>query len=82
MDDLILFLLLIILIAIASSYLAFQQTNENFETYFYDPYGYGSTGSDPLSFYKYPIYRQPYRYPYKFYSSFPYPYLTHYQTNI
>ena len=82
MNDLILFLLLILLIAICSAYLAFNQTQENFETYFYDPYGYGSTGADPLTFYKYPIYRKPYRYPFKYYSSFPYPYLTYHKTNI
>ncbi len=82
MKDLVLFLLLIILISVSAAYLSFQQTNENFETYFYDPFGYGSTGADPLTFYKYPIYRNPYRYPYKFYSSFPYPYLTYNKTNI
>ena len=40
------------------------------------------TGADPLTFYKYPIYRNPYMYPYKFYSSYPYPYMTNYETNI
>ena len=82
MKDIVLFIILIILIIVCACYLASNQNMENFETYFYDPFNYGSTGSDPLSFYKYPIYRKPYRYPYKYYSSFPYPYLTYYPTNV
>ncbi len=82
MEDIILFTFLIILIIILSYYLISKKTIENYETYFYDPFNYGTTGSDPLSFYKYPIYRKPYRYPYQYYSSFPYPYLTYYPTNV
>ena len=41
-----------------------------------------STGSDPLTFYKYPVYRNPYRYPYKHYSSYPYPYMTYHPVNL
>jgi len=76
------FLILLIILLIA--YLAFNysKNKEHFETYSYGPYNYMDTGSDPLSFYKYPIYRQPYMYPYKFYSSYPYPYMTNYETNI
>ena len=76
------FLILLIILLIA--YLAFHYSKkkEHFETYSYGPYNYMDTGSDPLSFYKYPIYRQPYMYPYKFYSSYPYPYMTNYETNI
>ena len=82
MQDIVVFTILIILIVVCACYLASNQTMENFETYYYDPLNYGTTGSDPLSFYKYPIYRKPYRYPYKYYSSFPYPYLTYYPTNV
>ena len=81
MNTVLLFILLILLIVLCSSYLAMNY-KEHFETYSYGPYNYMDTGSDPLSFYKYPIYRQPYMYPYKFYSSYPYPYMTHYETNI
>jgi hypothetical protein len=55
---------------------------EKFETYSYGPFNYMDSGADPLTFYKYPIYRNPYNYPYKFYSSYPYPYMTYYPTNI
>ena len=55
---------------------------ESFETYSYGPFNYMDTGADPLTFYKYPIYRNPYMYPYKFYSSYPYPYMTYNTTNI
>tara|TARA_B110000037_G_C17060376_1_gene481631 strand:+ start:179 stop:427 length:249 start_codon:yes stop_codon:yes gene_type:complete len=82
MKDLVLFTILIILILVCTSYLSSNEITENFETYFYDPFNYGSTGSDPLSFYKYPIYRKPYRYPFQFESSYPSPYLSYYPTNI
>jgi hypothetical protein len=55
---------------------------EKFETYSYGPYNYMDTGADPLTFYKYPVYREPYMYPYKFYSSYPYPYMTYNNVNI
>ena len=74
-------LLLIILIIIGLIYL-FSKNVEGFETYSYGPFNYLDSGSDPLTFYQYPIYRNPYMYPYKFYSSYPYPYMTHYETNI
>ena len=74
-------LLLIILIIIGFIYV-FSRHVEGFETYSYGPFNYLDSGSDPLSFYQYPIYRNPYMYPYKFYSSYPYPYMTYYETNI
>jgi len=82
MNDYILFITLIILILSAFCYLNMYSSIENFETYFYGPFNYGNTGADPLTFYKYPIYRNPYRYPYKHYSSYPYPYLSYTPTNI
>ena len=74
--------LLLILIIIAILYLTTYKYQENFETYSYGPYNYMDTGADPLTFYKYPIYREPYMFPYKFYSSYPYPYMTYNTTNI
>lgn len=81
MSGILFFTIFIILIILAIVYL-YSDNKEHFGTYFYGPYGYGDTGSDPLSFYKYPIYRQPFMYPFKFYSSYPYPYMTYYETNI
>lgn len=75
-------ILLVIIIIIAVIYLYSSNIKENFETYSYGPYNYMDSGSDPLTFYKYPIYRNPYMFPYKFYSSYPYPYMTYYPTNI
>ena len=74
--------LLLILIIIAILYLTTYKYQENFETDSYGPYNYMDTGADPLTFYKYPIYREPYKIPYKFYSSYPYPYMTYNTTNI
>ena len=82
MDNYILFVILILLIICSLCYLNMYNDIENFQTYSYSPFDYLTTGSDPLTFYKYPIYRNPYRYPYKFYSSYPYPYLSYYPTNI
>ena len=57
-------------------------TIESYTPYSYDPFNYMDTGADPLTFYKYPIYKKPYMFPYKFYSSYPYPYMSYYETNI
>ena len=82
---------IIILIILAIIYLysmnismnsSMNKSIENFETYSYGPFNYMDSGSDPLTFYRYPIYRNPFMYPYKFYSSYPYPYMTYYPTNI
>jgi hypothetical protein len=82
---------IIILIVLAIIYLytmnismneQMNKSIENFETYSYGPFNYMDSGSDPLTFYRYPIYRNPFMYPYKFYSSYPYPYMTYYPTNI
>jgi len=77
-------LILIILLILISiiTYLYTKNNIEGFETYSYGPYDYMTTGASPLTFYNYPIYRKPYMYPYKFYSSYPYPYMTNYETNI
>ena len=75
-------LILLIIIILGIYYLYYINVIEGYETYSYGPFNYMTTGADPLTFYKYPIYRNPYMYPYKFYSSYPYPYMTNYETNI
>jgi len=82
MKEIILTVILIILIVLSCYYLFYKKTIENYETYSYGPFDYMTTGADPLTFYKYPIYKNPYMYPYKFYSSYPYPYMTYYTSNI
>jgi hypothetical protein len=82
MNSLYLTIILIFFIILSLLYLYDKKIIENYETYSYGPFNYMTTGADPLTFYKYPIYRNPYMFPYKFYSSYPYPYMTNYETNI
>lgn len=82
MNDYVLFIILFILIAVSMCYLNINTSMETFQTYSYGPFNYGDTGADPLTFYKYPVYRNPYRYPFQFYSSYPYPYMSYYPTNV
>lgn len=81
MKDYFIAIIIIIIILIICLYF-YKNMIEPFETYSYGPFNYMDTGADPLTFYRYPIYRNPYMYPYKFYSSYPYPYMTYYPTNI
>jgi hypothetical protein len=78
---LFLFFIIIILLFLYTMYYK-KNSKENFETYKYAPYNYVDTGSEPLTFYKYPIYKKPYMFPYKFYTSYPYSHMTHYESNI
>jgi hypothetical protein len=82
MDSILLTIIMIFLIILLFIYLCSKNVLESFETYSYGPFNYMDSGTDPLTFYKYPIYRNPYMYPYKFYSSYPYPYMKNYETNI
>lgn len=82
MDINYLTIFLIIFIIISLWYLYNNKIIENYETYSYGPFNYMDTGADPLTFYKYPIYKNPYMFPYKFYSSYPYPYMTYSTANI
>lgn len=49
-----------------------DKLKEEWTNYNQAPFDYVKTGSDPINFYIKPIYRKPYRYPYKFHSSYPY----------
>jgi hypothetical protein len=76
------FIILILVIILSYYYLSSKNIMENYETYSYGPYNYMDSGANPLTFYKYPAYRKPYMYPYKFYSSYPYPYMKNYEMNV
>ena len=52
---------------------------EEFITYEQPYYNYQNTGRDPLMFYAKPIYRKPYRFPFKFYKSYPIQHLSNYE---
>ena len=67
----LIFLLLLLLI---SCYLLTQ--NESFQNYKLNPFGYVYTGNDPLYFYNKDRYRKPYRWPFRFYQSYPYGHLS------
>jgi len=85
---LLIIILILCILYIIYAYIYYKKHNmqgkvqENFETYSYGPFNYATTGADPLTFYKYPIYKNPYMYPYRYYSSYPYPYMTYNSTNI
>lgn len=51
---------------------------EYFHNYRLKPYNYVYTGNDPLYFYNYNRYRKPYRWPFRYYSSYPYSHLRPY----
>ena len=73
---------LLLIFAILAVYLAYNQnepTIENFQSYIQNPYNYIKTGADPLTFYSLPRYRKPYRFPFKFHKSYPYPHLSPYE---
>ncbi len=79
------FILVTVIILVCIAYLSASMGNEmieKFETYTYGPYDFRTTGSDPLTFYQYPVYRAPFDYPYKFYSSYPYPYLSYHDNSL
>ena len=54
-------------------------TNKNTE-YFQDyklwPFGEVLSGTDPLYFYNYNRYRKPYRWPFRYFSSYPYSHMS------
>jgi hypothetical protein len=50
--------------------------SEYFQDYQLSPYGEVLSGNDPLYFYNYNRYRKPYRWPFKYYSSYPYPHMS------
>lgn len=49
------------------------QTKEDWTDYMRLPFDFISTGSSPINFYRKDLYRKPYDYPYKFFSSYPVP---------
>lgn len=67
-------LILLIVVGLFGSY--DSKLWENFQSYKMSPYGEVYTGSDPLYFYSYPRYRKPFRWPYQYHSSYPYPHMS------
>ena len=70
------FTILIILIIIIIGYLKYKNIYiEKWQNYVLQPYGYVRSGNDPLYFYRKDRYRKPYRWPFQFYKSYPYPHM-------
>lgn len=67
--------LLLIIILIVIAFLCIKN-KEQFQNYVLQPYGYVKTGADPLYLYNRNRYRKPYRWPFKFYSSYPYSHMS------
>ena len=67
----IILLILIIIVLLISN------IKENWTMYEQKPYDYNLTGSSPLNFYRRDRYRKPYRYPFKFNTTYPVKYSTY-----
>ena len=61
----------IIFIIFITIFLLSLNIKENWTTYEQQPYDYYLTGSSPLGFYRRDRYRKPYRYPFKFNTTYP-----------
>lgn len=58
------------------SILYISNQRESFQDYKLCPYGEVLSGNDPLYFYNYDRYRKPYRWPFRYHSSYPYPHMS------
>lgn len=58
-----------------------KDVQENWTPYVSGPYGTIKTGSSPLRFYTRMLYRKPFGYPYKYYSTYPMRQLSYYLPN-
>jgi len=73
------FIIIIVVIVLSMSYLKLV---EPFVPYKRLPLNYWTTGADPLNYYILPSYNKPYRYPFKYYTSYPYSYRRYYPVDI
>jgi len=69
--------LFIAVLGLGSGCMKHGAMNEGWQDYTMKPYGYVKSGTDPLYFYGHNRYRKPYRYPFKYYRSYPYPHMSH-----
>ena len=70
---LLILLLLIIFIIINNIINLYQLNTEHWQDYMTSPFDFIGTGSNPINFYRKDLYREPYEYPYRFFSSYPVP---------
>ena len=69
--------MIFIIIVIIILLFGLNMIKEKYENYYRGPYNYIDNGASPLTYYEYPIYREPYEYPYSFYKSYPVPHLSY-----
>jgi hypothetical protein len=62
---------ILIILGLISLFLYIILTEEKFTMYAQNPFKYNKIGTTPLSYYPKPRYRLPYRYPFKYSSSYP-----------
>ncbi len=65
--------IMIIFLFLSNLYYLFNIQQENWQDYMTLPFGYLSTGSNPLDAYRKDLYREPYMWPQTFYQSYPVP---------
>jgi hypothetical protein len=66
--------LFIIFFVFYNLFLAWKEpTKEGWQNYEIKPFNYVWTGSNPMNFDSYRVYRKPYNYPFQFYKSYPVP---------
>ena len=58
--------------------LCITNNREYFRNYMTLPYNYINSGSDPITFYEKKLYRKPYRWPYRVFTSYPVPHMRPY----
>lgn len=64
---------MIIFIFIYNIYYTSELNKEHWQDYMTLPFDFIGTGSNPVNFYRKDLYREPYDYPYRFFSSYPVP---------
>jgi len=67
--------LIIIAVILAVIWYGHRAIREGWVTYVRSPYNEMESGTDPIQTYRRDRYRKPYRYPYTFYQSYPYPHM-------
>lgn len=69
-------IILLLLIFVISIYIKDSEKFVPYETLPRTDFNYWRTGSQPLNFYKLPLYRKPYRFPFRFFKSYPIPHMS------
>ena len=69
----IIIIVIFVFLSMAFAKLSSGRLREDWQDYMRLPFDFISTGSNPMNFYRKDLYRKPYDYPYRFFSSYPVP---------